>query len=403
MNVHSNERSSRIGTWAASLLDHSSVDKCLVIAIVSLVLRFLNAVVIQKAGGDPGFLAIVDADVFGRLSQSFWGLTLFWMAMVIWGLAIRRRAAEEPVYVTVVLMAVALTSIAVAFLSGHYTTPAMLIILGFMVICYILFPRRFYLPPAITVAVLLVAMSVLERLHLIPYAPLLKTHGYGAGAHPNGFAVFFAVLIVLVALVVIGGAFVLSVQLLRHREELLRDQSRTDSLTGIANRRHFIDQTNRELARAARYKLPTTCLMLDLDRFKQINDRFGHAAGDHVLIAVATRLAGLLRQHDFIARLGGEEFAMLLGHSGLEEGAIVAERCRRVVAGIDFVFNGVPHRVTASVGVASLVPEGLTTAELLRRADKALYRAKADGRNCVRFAEGGPEPRFDGVSDESDG
>jgi diguanylate cyclase (GGDEF)-like protein len=405
MSAHSDEPSLWIGRWARSLLERSSVDKCLIIAIVSLGLRFVNALVIQAAASDREFLAVVDEEVFGRLSQGFWGLTLFWAAMVAWGFAIRRRAAEEPVYVTVVLMAFALTSIAVAFLSGHYTTPAMLIILGFLVICYLAFPRRFYLPPAIVVAISLVTISVLERLHLIPYAPLFKAHGYGAGAHPNGTVVFFAIFIVSVAFLVIGSAFVFSVELLRHREALLHDQSRTDSLTGVGNRRYFVDQADRELARAARYELPATCLMLDLDRFKQVNDRFGHAAGDHVLVAVASRLTGLLRQHDFIARLGGEEFAMLLAHTDLEQATTVAERCRQVVADIDFVFNGVPHRVTASVGVASLVPED-TTAELLRRADEALYRAKADGRNCVRLADAEPticDPRLGYGSDEVDG
>lgn len=406
MNEDFNRPPAHIESWLGSLLERSSVDKCLAIAIISLALRFLNAVVMQGATGDPDFLTVVDGDVAGRLSQSFWGMTLFWMLMVLWGLAIRRRAPEEPVYVTTVLMAVALTSVAVAFLTGQYTTPAMLIIVGFLVICYMAFPRRFYLPPSITIAVMLVGMTVLERLHVIPYAPLFRVHGYGLGSHPHGIAVFFAILIILVALVVIGSAFVFNIQALRRREELLRDQSLTDSLTGVANRRHFLDQARRELARASRYRLPVTCLMLDLDHFKQVNDRFGHDAGDQVLIAVASRLSGLLRQHDFIARLGGEEFAMLLAHTDADRGALVAERCRQVVAGIDFIFNGVPHPVTTSVGVASVAGEEPTTSELLKRADKALYRAKADGRNCVRVAEGEPvehgKPGLHCVTDESD-
>jgi diguanylate cyclase (GGDEF)-like protein len=401
MNANPDRNSSRIGAWFGSLLDRSSVDKCLAIAAVSLALRFVNAMVIETVSSDPGFMAIVDGDVFARFSQSFWGATLFWTVMVTWGLAIRRRAPEAAIYVTVVLVAVALTSVAVAFLSGHYTTPALLVILGFLAICYMAFPRRFYLPPAITIAVLLVTMSVLERLHLIPYAPLFKAHGYGEGAHPNGTVVLLALLTLLVALLVIGSAFVSMVQLIRYREALLRDQSRTDSLTGVANRRHFVDQADRELARAARFGLSTACLMLDLDRFKQVNDRFGHAAGDHVLISIASRLARLLRQHDVIGRIGGEEFAMLLAHTDLAQAAIVAERCRQVVADIDFIFDGLPLRVTASIGIVSAAGEGLTTDELLSRADKGLYRAKADGRNCVRFAEDEPTtrlPRSDLVS-----
>lgn len=403
MNEYPDKTPSRIGAWAGSLLDRSSVDKCLAIAVLSLALRFVNALVIETVAGDPGFMAIVEGDVFARFSQSFWGLTVFWMVMVTWGLAIRRRATEEPIYVTVVLVAVALTSVAVAFLSGHYTTPALLVILGFLALCYMAFPRRFYLPPAITIAILLVTMSVLERLHLIPYAPLFEAHGYGEGAHPNGTVVFFAILTLAVAFLVLGGVFVSMVQLIRNREALLRDQSRTDPLTGVANRRHLLDQANRELARATRFGLSTSCLMFDLDRFKQVNDRFGHAAGDHVLVAITSRLARLLRQHDLIGRIGGEEFAMLLAHTDLEQAAIVAERCRQVVADIDFVFDGAPHRVTASIGVASTAREDLTTDGLLRRADEALYRAKADGRNCVRFAGGEPttrQPRTDGVADE---
>jgi diguanylate cyclase (GGDEF)-like protein/hemerythrin-like metal-binding protein/PAS domain S-box-containing protein len=165
----------------------------------------------------------------------------------------------------------------------------------------------------------------------------------------------------------------------------LQALSVTDPLTGVGNRRRLVQALESELRRAARYERPLTALFVDLDRFKDVNDRFGHEAGDDVLVRVAATLRAGLRDVDVIGRWGGEEFVALLVETDLAEGGRVAERLREAVAALRF--EVMPARtITVSVGVAEW-RAGETGDALLRRADRALYTAKRDGRDRVRFAE----------------
>jgi diguanylate cyclase (GGDEF)-like protein len=169
---------------------------------------------------------------------------------------------------------------------------------------------------------------------------------------------------------------------LQAKGELLERQSREDSLTGLANRRSFDEQLQREIERARRYGHALGLLLVDLDHFKRVNDGAGHAAGDAVLRIVAEVMRARARGTDLVARLGGEEFAVLLPETSAEGARISAEQLRQAVAGHDFSEARVGS-VTLSVGVA-LWRHGDSSDDLLRHADQALYRAKAEGRNCVR-------------------
>ncbi|HOX44338.1 MAG TPA: diguanylate cyclase [Myxococcota bacterium] len=161
----------------------------------------------------------------------------------------------------------------------------------------------------------------------------------------------------------------------------------TDGLTGLANHRHFHERLADELERARRFGHPLALIMLDLDHFKALNDRYGHLAGNAVLAELARTLLGLARKEDLVARYGGEEFAVVLLESRLEQAAAFAERLRLAVeqARPGRVFD--PElAVTISAGVASY-PDQATGAEaLIVAADRALYAAKAAGRNRVRVA-----------------
>jgi len=172
----------------------------------------------------------------------------------------------------------------------------------------------------------------------------------------------------------------------RLREELRR-RSETDSLTGVANRRRFLQALEMECLRYARGHLPFSVLMIDLDHFKKINDRFGHPAGDAVLRAIAEGMLGSLRKTDLLARFGGEEFAVLLPETGAEGAAVIAERLRAEAGKRPVRVEGSSIVVTVSVGVASHTSdEAAAPGVLLKRADLALYRAKASGRDCVCHA-----------------
>ena len=179
-------------------------------------------------------------------------------------------------------------------------------------------------------------------------------------------------------------------KLLVKKSRSLRRQAFKDALTGIANRRQFDVRLNWEFNRALDEGAPLALVMLDVDHFKKYNDRYGHPAGDECLKAVAGCVSGgRRRSDDMAARLGGEEFAILLPNTGLRGAIAVAEAIRKRVAAHQMTHvAGSSHCVTVSCGVHALVPvEGMTAAELVDAADRALYLAKTSGRNRVR-AEG---------------
>lgn len=167
----------------------------------------------------------------------------------------------------------------------------------------------------------------------------------------------------------------------------LRMIAQVDHLTGALTRRGFIEQAEREIARARRYDRPSTLMMLDLDHFKSINDTHGHATGDQVLQRVAEIAAATLRPSDLLGRLGGEEFAVLLPETGTDGAFDAAERLRLAIAGQPFPLpDGNMLRVTTSIGIAALGTTHPTFATWLRSADAMLYAAKAAGRNRTHRA-----------------
>jgi diguanylate cyclase (GGDEF)-like protein len=158
--------------------------------------------------------------------------------------------------------------------------------------------------------------------------------------------------------------------------------SRRDPLTGLANRRAFDEDLVREAARAARSGAPLSVVVLDVDRFKAVNDTHGHSAGDAVLRAVAARAEAAIRAGDLLARIGGEEFAILLAGADLARAVEAAERIRAALAASPVEAAGRALAVTASFGCAALAP-GEAPHALVARADACLYEAKRDGRDRV--------------------
>lgn len=170
------------------------------------------------------------------------------------------------------------------------------------------------------------------------------------------------------------------------REELagrLSELASTDSLTGAATRRRLTETAEHERRRSARDGRPLGLVVTDIDRFKAINDSFGHAAGDAALVEFVARLRRELRDSDVIGRMGGEEFAILLPDSDLSHSTRVAERLRAAIAGTPIRWEGLDLALTASFGVAQLNGPGDSLDAVFSRADKALYDAKRGGRNLV--------------------
>ncbi|MGH9883432.1 MAG: GGDEF domain-containing response regulator [Pyrinomonadaceae bacterium] len=164
----------------------------------------------------------------------------------------------------------------------------------------------------------------------------------------------------------------------------------TDHLTGLANRRRFERQLEREVERTQRYSHPFCLLILDIDQFKQVNDTYGHEAGDEVITRIARTLREGTRGIDLAARIGGEEFGVILTETTIQGAAEVAERLRLAIKAAEI--PGVGH-VTGSVGVAEYPSCAKTARELLACADAAMYKAKREGKNRVALAEGSTSNR----------
>lgn len=174
---------------------------------------------------------------------------------------------------------------------------------------------------------------------------------------------------------------------LKKKNTQLQELAGTDQLTGIANRRRFMEFFETEFSRAKRYKNNLSFAIFDVDFFKQVNDRFGHLVGDQVLIQIAQRMRQGIRLSDTLGRYGGDELILLLPQTDLQGAFPLAERVRKQIESFEFVGASDPLRLTLSGGVASY-PEvsAATVDELLRKADEALYRAKANGRNRIESA-----------------
>jgi diguanylate cyclase (GGDEF)-like protein len=166
--------------------------------------------------------------------------------------------------------------------------------------------------------------------------------------------------------------------------DALREMALRDGLTGLYNRRYLEDAMNRELLRAERNRTAVSVIMIDIDHFKRFNDKFGHAAGDFVLNAVARTVTTCTRASDIACRYGGEELAIVLSEADLQCARDRAEQIRLAIRDIDLNRLGqtLPPP-TASFGVAVYPEDGVTPADLLKAADRALYRAKQEGRDRV--------------------
>ncbi len=167
-----------------------------------------------------------------------------------------------------------------------------------------------------------------------------------------------------------------------YHEEIYR-LTTVDGLTQVFNKRYFLEDLEREMGRAHRYRRELSLIMFDIDHFKRVNDTFGHLAGDYVLKHLAGVLKGRIRREDVLARYGGEEFAIILPEIDSYNALQFAEKVRRIIEAAPFVFEGTVIPVTISVGVATMTPDVQDPQIFIKIADEYLYQAKHAGRNRV--------------------
>lgn len=210
--------------------------------------------------------------------------------------------------------------------------------------------------------------------------PLFGTHSPMSN---NGWFPLFALLTLLY---VVGTAFIVVVMAKEHSALVHRTAAMTDHLTGLFNRRGFMDAAEKLIETQKRSSGSVSVMMFDLDHFKSINDRFGHDIGDEALLAFATTASSSMRIHDIVGRLGGEEFAAILP-GGADTAMIVAERVRAAFETRGVEIAGRFMNATVSIGIAEASADFVTVSSLLSRADRALYAAKRSGRNRICSAE----------------
>lgn len=194
----------------------------------------------------------------------------------------------------------------------------------------------------------------------------------------------------MIGLTMLGFGFV--AMYVAETKRRLHEETRLDSLTGLHNRRAFEERIQREVQIAARDNTPLTLLMMDLDHFKQLNDTWGHALGDRALRTFGGVLLTVTGTRDAVARLGGEEFAILLPGRSPRSALSLAERLRATVEGLRLSEGEELVRFTVSVGLSSLLPGEKSFEQMLRRADRALYKVKRSGRNRVLLADSDTHP-----------
>lgn len=364
-------------------LSWSIADRCYAIAIL-MIASTLILLGSTLAGGWP-FLSF-PVELAPQL-PALHGIALAcWFGLGVAARIGRRRQGGGLGLAIATTALYAITLAGFTLVTGPFASLGWISYLGGAVVGYVLFPRWVVLAGILLYAVLVSAGALVQPALIAPAPVWEGLDGAMVLRRSVSSLSLFAMTFLVIAWIA---------DRWRDREARYQQLASIDALTGLTNRRRFLKRAEQELARSRRYGSPLALILVDLDHFKQINDRHGHLAGDQALVHAAGILARETRDVDVVARYGGEEFAILLPMTNEAGAREVAERCARQLAGSPVVVEGSPPiRVTASMGVTCA--EGAAGAaahrieDLLRAADAALYRAKEGGRNRVETAPAAP-------------
>jgi diguanylate cyclase (GGDEF)-like protein len=387
----SGEDEPRGGAWSSrgNPLTWSDVDKCLLVVGVMMPGVILFVLLERFAHGWLYLPGPLEPELRGPV------FTLALTALAVWtlvlgaGALLRRRRPSSRLLVYLTVQLYSLNIAGFVCLAGAFHSPGWILFIGGAIVGFLLFGRlATFLGIATFIAVFAAwliaghagALGDLVRATRPPAAD--DSEWVWWVVRMSASTLVFGVATLALCVYVIA--------MLRDREARLEVMSKTDVLTGVHNRRHFMQLLGREFARARRYQSPLSCVMIDLDHFKQINDRHGHLTGDHVLAAVASAIVRAVRDSDIVARYGGEEFCLLLPNTDLVGARELAERCRELIARTQVADRAGLLSVTASMGISSYPGAAISSVDaLLGAADDALYRAKAGGRDRVVTADEG--------------
>ncbi len=372
-----------------NILGWSPVSKAMLVAAITAYIA-LNTMVLVTI-----FYNIDDIEAVGNVAVGVLGLqaaiAVFCIAiiLIISGAYVRRRWPGSQLYQSITLQFFGLSLVALGYAVGILYMPTGIMLLCSPIIGFMLFERRVVLQVFFVSLSSVVVLAYLSAYNVIPYAPLLATHlsiwqiNFPLLTFGIYFFVTFCMIVVFILVENILGSW-------REREAEFQRSSRIDALTQVMNRRSILNELDAAISYARRQREGLAVALLDLDHFKQTNDRHGHPVGDAVLKAAAQKLGECLRDIDAMGRYGGEEFLLIFRHVDADQAQALAERCRislTTCAVLNEQQQPVP--VSGSFGVVYYNGDrdgDIAATALIKLADEALYRAKESGRDCVTMA-----------------
>ncbi|MDP2166617.1 MAG: GGDEF domain-containing protein [Hydrogenophaga sp.] len=376
-------------TWFSNPLDWRPIDRLILLGSLVMLAPVLFGVgLLLSMLLTPHF---IDAAIGSFLLGLYALHTVLLGGYILLALRQRHQTSDWPAFENFVIGSFVLNVLVSSYATGtHFSQGMLLLSLGVNITSALANIRKI-LVAYFLVCVVMVIFAVIDFSGQFSPAPLFAAPPLKAdGAPVLGWLVVQVAIVV--ALLAITRISIAAVSRWVEREDLYREMSTIDGLTRLTNRSSFIARGQSELSRARRIPADVACVMVDLDHFKNINDTWGHHAGDKVLVEASAILMESARQYDEVGRYGGEEFAILLPNVSLEDAAMVAERVREKIANARIVVDGQQIAVTASFGVACYPGPGIEDLnDLLKAADKALYEAKESGRNRVITAKPGTD------------
>lgn len=369
------------------LLDWSDRDKSLLLSVLTglLMLGFLGWLLftLHYTRFGEQFLSVQGA---GLARDIFLFNVIGWLLLICWGIALHKGKRHSVVYPNVCIHFFGFSFLGVGYVMGLYNPVMGLVLVGSPLTGFILFDFKRVTCSLVIHTIMVLAIYALIVQGKLQYAPLLKADP----VTKDLVSVYWVNSMIAFATPFLAIVFGFTYVLLRRwqiREKQIRALAVTDPLTGLDNRRALFDQFSYELARSRRSGSPVSVCVMDLDYFKQINDRYGHVVGDQVLLMVAEVLRDCLRETDRIGRIGGEEFMLLMPETDQQGAQKVIERCRQRLNDTPVEVEGqAPFHISASFGVTCAGPgDTLGEEQLFTRADQALYQAKEAGRNRMAF------------------
>lgn len=333
----------------------------------------------------PQLAPHVQIPILQQMNLFVLAMMLFWGAVYLSFLALRKRNPKSRIPGMIITYMFGHPLVAMAYFNGVHAIVTGLLLAVAPAFGFVMFKNRHVMNAMLITWAEIILLGLAVSMGWVADAPLFGDQP------PNRFmAPMWLFMQVVIGFPVALGFLMFTrniVNALRARELQVRELSRRDALTGSWNRGYLTELMEREVAVAERTGQPLSLVVVDLDFFKRINDDHGHSAGDQALIQAARYLTESIREVDHLGRYGGEEFVLLLPNCDKDNARLIAERCREALTREPIDTGRVRLQLSASFGVATCHGTELDIDELFRRADRALYRAKDNGRNRVEAAD----------------